>query len=168
MNFIWKIILVVIVLYLFRAGFYTLLVIILIVSILFGTEEELMSDFVGFYKPDQTRAANFALSPEPVPAPVPVAAETKFAAEQNWWEAETAYDDLLADTGFSNANHDVDSDTKIMNRQKKHHNKTATDGRVNTTKKLYEKYFTNELAENEEREWWTAEANQGDESSWWN
>lgn len=164
MKFIWKIILIVIVLYLFSAGFYTLIVIMLIVGILFDVEEELMSDFAGFYKPDKTHEANISSELEPI-----VAKNNKQSeSNQNWWEAETAYDDLLADTGFSNVNHDVDADTKLMNRQKNHHNKTATDGRVNATKKIYEKYFVNELAENEEREWWTSEANQGDESSWWN
>ena len=164
MNFIWKIILIVIVVYLFSVGFYKLLVVILIIGILMGTEEELMSDFVGFYKPDKTKSSDFSVSES-----VSAVSETHAKNEtSDWWEAESAYDDLLANPGFSNANHDEDADTKIMNRQKRHHNKTATDGRVNATKKLYEKYFVNEFAENEEREWWSSEANQGDESPWWN
>lgn len=54
----------------------------------------------------------------------------------------------------------LDLDHAIM--QKTAHtnnlNKRAIDGRVRTTKKLYEKYFENELAEQEDREWWSAEA----------
>ncbi len=37
-------------------------------------------------------------------------------------------------------------------------NKRALDGRVRTTKKLYEKYFIDELNEQENREWWSAES----------
>ena len=37
-------------------------------------------------------------------------------------------------------------------------NKRAIDGRVRATKNLYEKYFANELAENEARDWWDGEA----------
>jgi hypothetical protein len=37
-------------------------------------------------------------------------------------------------------------------------NKRAIDGAVRSTRNIYQKYFTDELNENEEREWWTAEA----------
>lgn len=37
-------------------------------------------------------------------------------------------------------------------------NKKAIDGAVRATRNLYEKYFRNELDENERKEWWTAQA----------
>lgn len=37
-------------------------------------------------------------------------------------------------------------------------NKRAIDGAVRSTKNIYKKFFTDELKENENREWWSAEA----------
>ena len=37
-------------------------------------------------------------------------------------------------------------------------NKKAIDGAVRSTRNVFEKYFVNELKENEDREWWSAEA----------
>lgn len=37
-------------------------------------------------------------------------------------------------------------------------NKKAIDGAVRNTRNVFEKYFVNELKENEDREWWSAEA----------
>jgi hypothetical protein len=37
-------------------------------------------------------------------------------------------------------------------------NKRAIDGMVRSTRNVFQKYFTDELKENENREWWTAEA----------
>jgi hypothetical protein len=37
-------------------------------------------------------------------------------------------------------------------------NKKAIDGAVRSTRNVFEKYFVNELNENEDREWWSAEA----------
>jgi len=43
-------------------------------------------------------------------------------------------------------------------------NKKAIDGRVRATRDLYQKYFTDELIENEEREWW--DGTEGMETDW--
>ena len=43
-----------------------------------------------------------------------------------------------------------------------HRAKEALDGRARVTKNLYQKYFTNELDENENREWWSTDEDQVD------
>jgi hypothetical protein len=54
---------------------------------------------------------------------------------------------------------------EVLSRKQQHRanmNKKATDGHVRSTKNIYNKYFKNELDENEKRVWYSAEAQEFD------
>lgn len=83
------------------------------------------------------------------------AEESVFNLEQPAADGDGEYN--MYDIGITSApNMD-----ELLARKQQHRanmNKKAIDGRVRSTRNIYEKYFNNELNENEHRVWWSSEA----------
>ncbi len=65
---------------------------------------------------------------------------------------------FLASTGEENID-------ELLTRKQVHRsnmNRTALDGKVRSTRAIYEKYFTSELDENDDRVWWSSEAQESE------
>lgn len=60
---------------------------------------------------------------------------------------------------------DLDERLATKQQQRSNLNKIAIDGSVRSTKNIYEKYFNEELQENEDRVWWSSES-QPIETDW--
>jgi len=65
---------------------------------------------------------------------------------------------LSYDTPMDDSAYNLDQALARKQQHRSSMNKRAIDGAVRSTKNLYKRTFKNELAENEAREWWSAEA----------